>query len=70
MTTPVARLGGELGYGYGLLVGPDWYGHDGAVFGWMAEWLHFSDGTVVATLQNRLDDGAAMQEATDAVLAL
>lgn len=64
METPVAAIGGGFGYGYGLLVGADWVGHDGAVPGWRSQWTHLKSGATVVVLQNRYDDGAAIQAAT------
>jgi len=54
---------GSLQYGLGIILGAGWIGHDGAVPGWMAQWVHMEDGTTVVVMQNRLDDAAALSRA-------
>lgn len=58
------------GYGYGLLLADDRLGHDGAVLGWMSNWMRRDDGATVVALQSRLDDGDAMNDATHGVFEL
>ncbi len=67
MITPVGDAG-SFRYGYGIIIGDGWIGHDGAVPGWMAQWIVTDEGNTIVTLQNRFDDADALARATSGAI--